>query len=140
MNDEMTARAASPSEPGGRSEDPKAPGRESRQEGAWAAVMARYGLPADPEILADVLEDYEKVTGEVARLYEKYEQPQEPMTAVGVYLCPDLYIRYYRELEDKCITVPLPYSYAIHMAMRKTKKRAAAVERFAACLKEYKIT
>ncbi|MBQ5421353.1 MAG: LysR family transcriptional regulator [Clostridium sp.] len=59
---------------------------------------------------------------------------------VGVYLCPDLYIRYYRELEDKCITVPLPYSYAIHMAMRKTEKRAAAVERFAACLKEYKIT
>ena len=59
---------------------------------------------------------------------------------VGVYLCPDLYIRYYRELEDKCITVPLPYSYAIHMAMRKTEKRAAAVERFAACLKEYEIT
>lgn len=88
MNDEMTALAASPSDPGGRSEDPKAPGRESRQEGAWAAVMARYSLPADPEILADVLEDYEKVTGEVARLYEKYEQPQEPMTAVGVYLCP----------------------------------------------------
>ncbi|MBO5574423.1 MAG: LysR family transcriptional regulator [Clostridium sp.] len=56
---------------------------------------------------------------------------------VGVYLCPDLYVRYYREVEEKCIIIPLPYSYSIHMAMRKTEHRAAAADRFAAYCRDY---
>ena len=88
MSDEMTALGASPSDSGGRSEDPAVVEREGALRGSWAAVLKRYGLPADAEILADVLEDYRKVSEEVARLYEKYEQPRQPMTAVGVYLCP----------------------------------------------------
>ena len=50
---------------------------------------------------------------------------------VGVYVCPELYIRYFRTLEDAYMVLPLPYSYAIHMAVRRTAHRAAAIDRFA---------
>ena len=50
---------------------------------------------------------------------------------VGVYICPELYIRYFRTLEDAYMVLPLPYSYAIHMAVRRTAHRAAAIDRFA---------
>lgn len=50
---------------------------------------------------------------------------------VGVYVCPELYIRYFRTLEDSYMVLPLPYSYAIHMAVRRTAHRAAAIDRFA---------
>ena len=50
---------------------------------------------------------------------------------VGVYICPELYIRYFRAMEDAYMVLPLPYSYAIHMAVRRTAHRAAAIDRFA---------
>jgi len=50
---------------------------------------------------------------------------------VGVYVCPELYIRYFRTLEDSYMVLPLPYSYAIHMAVRRTAHRAATIDRFA---------
>ena len=50
---------------------------------------------------------------------------------VGVYVCPELYIRYFRTLEDSYMVLPLPYSYAIHMAVQRTAHRAAAIDRFA---------
>ena len=50
---------------------------------------------------------------------------------VGVYVCPELYIRYFRTLEDAYMVLPLPYSYVIHMAVRRTAHRAAAIDCFA---------
>ncbi len=56
---------------------------------------------------------------------------------VGVYICPDLYVRYYRELADRCTVVPLPYSYAIHIAMPGGEKSSLAARRFAEYCKKY---
>ncbi|MBQ7535406.1 MAG: LysR family transcriptional regulator [Stomatobaculum sp.] len=55
---------------------------------------------------------------------------------VGVYICPQLYINYFRALEDAYEVLPLPYSYAIHIAVRRTAHRAAAVDRFAEYCRE----
>ena len=49
---------------------------------------------------------------------------------VGVYLCPDLYIRYFKKIVARCVILPLPYSYMIHMAARTLPGRQAATEKF----------
>ena len=49
---------------------------------------------------------------------------------VGVYLCPDLYIRYFKNIVARCVILPLPYSYMIHMAARTLPGRQAATEKF----------
>ena len=56
---------------------------------------------------------------------------------VGVYLCPDLYIRNFPEIEKTCRMLPIPYSYPIHIAVRNFTKRAAAADRFFAYCREY---
>ena len=55
---------------------------------------------------------------------------------VGVYICPELYTGFFPETEKQCIVEPLPYSYAIHIARRRTAKRPAAVDRFAEYMKQ----
>jgi len=56
---------------------------------------------------------------------------------VGVYLCPDLYIRYFMEIRADCHVLPLPYSYMIHLAVREGGGRSAAVEKFAEHCRAY---
>ena len=56
---------------------------------------------------------------------------------VGVYLCPDLYIRYFSDIHKKCYVLPLPYSYMIHLAVRDGSGRSAAVDRFAEHVRAY---
>lgn len=56
---------------------------------------------------------------------------------VGVYICPDLYIHYFSATRGDYEVLPLSYSYSIHMAVKRTAHRAAAIDRFAQYCREH---
>ena len=56
----------------------------------------------------------------------------------GVYLCPDLYTGYFRELQPFWEVFPLPYICPIHIAVRNRPRQDPLTERFVMhCLKAF---
>ena len=55
---------------------------------------------------------------------------------LGIYICPDLYLRYFREIQDRIQAFPLPYSYPIHTAVQKKSRPNRLALRFAGYCRE----
>lgn len=54
---------------------------------------------------------------------------------LGLYLCPDLYVNFFQDIQAQLHCIPLPFSYPIRLAWRNGSYTKAGIEAFAAaCL------
>ena len=52
---------------------------------------------------------------------------------LGAYICPDIYVRFYRERLQDLVIIPLDFSYPICLARRNDLYEKASVQTFRKC-------